>query len=79
MITKNGKDEVSSEICNSVLRKLRKNPTLSKRRLKRELNLKEKQVLEALAFLQKVGVIRYGKGWKNDEWRINRDFDDSDD
>ena len=78
-MTKNEKDEVSSEICNSVLRKLRKNPTLSKRRLKRELNLKEKQVLGALAFLQKVEVIRYEKGWNKGKWRINRDFDDSDD
>ncbi len=79
MITKNGKDEISSEICNSVLRKLRKNPTLSKRRLKQELNLKEKQVHGALAFLQAVGVIRYEKGWNKGKWRINRDFDDSDD
>ncbi len=62
------------EITYRVLEKITENPAVSFKRLKRELNLKESRLREALDYLEGAGIISYERMWQRGRWRINRDY-----
>ncbi len=68
------KSDAISARCNRILLIIRKDPTVSRARLMRELNLTERQVRGALEILQAAGIIHFNREWKGGHWVIDEKY-----